>query len=111
MRLFTCLVSASTACALACGSVSSTFTPLPDAGAPPDALGTDAAIDASVPDATPPPPPPGVARELTVVGGAVSDSRFRFQVEITGGLAGGSVRDATHQFDHALTVTLPEGAP
>ena len=70
-----------------------------------------AAHGASPIDAPPtPPPPPGTARELTVVGGAVADSRFRFEVEIVGGIASGSTRDATHQFDNALTVTLPQGA-
>lgn len=111
MRLLTWFLSAASLCALGCGTVEAKFTSMPDAGDQPDAQGADAAIDA--PDAAPPPPPPpppGVARELTVVGGAVADGRFRFEVEVTGGVAGGSAHDAAHQFDHALTVTLPQGA-
>ena len=108
MRLLTWFLSAASLCALGCGTVEAKFTPMPDAG-----VAVDAAVDApdgEPPPPPPPPPPPGVARELTVVGGAVSDGRFQFQVEVTGGIAGGSARDATHRFDHALTVTLPQGA-
>lgn len=91
----------------ACGSV--TFRPLDgDAGVDGDPL-TDAEVDATL-DPPPPPPPPGTARELTVVGGASSDTRFRFEVEITGGVTGGAVTGASHTFTPAIAVTTPPGA-
>ncbi|MBK9034581.1 MAG: hypothetical protein IPL61_25490 [Myxococcales bacterium] len=116
MRLLTWSLSAVAVCALGCGTVSATFTPPPDAAASPDATAVDAAavdapIDAPIdaPPPPPPPPPPGTARELTVVGGAVTDARYRLEVEITGGAAPGASRNGAHQLESALTVTVSAG--
>ena len=105
-----CLLSLSlslslTAGCAACGSV--TFRPLDDAGVD-DEVPTDAGIDGAT-DAAIDAPPPGTARELTAVGGAVTDGRFRFEVEITGGITGGPAASATHTFTHAIAVN-PQGA-
>lgn len=109
MRFFRALSTLTLTLTVACGSVAS-HPPGGDAGIDAE-VSTDAALDAASIDAPPPtPPPPGTARELTVVGGAVADGRFRFELEVTGGIAGGAARGANHAFDHALTVTLPQGA-
>jgi|JI10StandDraft_1071094.scaffolds.fasta_scaffold425881_2 hypothetical protein len=108
MRFLRALCLLSLSLTAACGSV--TFRPLDgDAGVDGEVSGdaaidgaTDAAIDAPL-------PPPGTARELTVVGGAATDGRFRFEVEITGGITGGPAASATHTFTHAIAVN-PQGA-